>query len=115
MEHLFSFVLSPQLDGCIATRMVPTDLGQHWGHNPLRTKSCPQDTPDGHRDAQRQATQLALQVFLMNAAFTLKCRQTVVNGGAEWRYVVSKTNTPHIVPLSRQAIEILRELQPLTL
>ena len=33
---------------------------------------------------------------------------------AEWRYTVTKTNTPHIVPLSRQALEILRELQPLT-
>jgi integrase len=32
----------------------------------------------------------------------------------EWRYTVTKTNTPHIVPLSRQAVEILRELQPLT-
>jgi len=32
----------------------------------------------------------------------------------EWRYTVTKTNAPHIVPLSRQAIEILRELQPLT-
>jgi integrase len=33
---------------------------------------------------------------------------------AEWRYTVTKTNTAHIVPLSRQAVEILRELQPLT-
>lgn len=33
---------------------------------------------------------------------------------AEWCYTVTKTNTPHIVPLSRQAVEILRELQPLT-
>lgn len=33
---------------------------------------------------------------------------------AEWRYIVTKTNTPHIVPLSRQAVNILRELQPLT-
>ena len=33
---------------------------------------------------------------------------------AEWRYIVTKTNTPHAVPLSRQAVEILRELQPLT-
>jgi len=33
---------------------------------------------------------------------------------AEWRYIVTKTNTPHIVPLSRQAIEILREIRPLT-
>jgi integrase len=33
---------------------------------------------------------------------------------AEWRYTVTKTDTQHIVPLSRQAVEILRELQPLT-
>jgi integrase len=33
---------------------------------------------------------------------------------AEWRYTVTKTNTPHIVPLSRQAVEVLRELHPLT-
>lgn len=33
---------------------------------------------------------------------------------AEWRYTVTKTNTEHIVPLSRQAIEILRGLFPLT-
>ncbi len=33
---------------------------------------------------------------------------------AEWRYTVTKTNTCHIVPLSRQAVEILKELQPLT-
>lgn len=33
---------------------------------------------------------------------------------AEWRYSVSKTNTEHLVPLSHQAIAILRELQPLT-
>jgi len=34
--------------------------------------------------------------------------------GAEWRYTVTKTDTQHIVPLSRQAVEILRELHPLT-
>lgn len=33
---------------------------------------------------------------------------------AEWRYIVTKTNTPHIVPLCRQAVEILREIQALT-
>jgi integrase len=33
---------------------------------------------------------------------------------AEWRYTVTKTNTPHIVPLAKQALEILRELHPLT-
>ena len=33
---------------------------------------------------------------------------------AEWRYTVSKTDVPHIVPLSRQAVELLRELHPVT-
>lgn len=33
---------------------------------------------------------------------------------AEWRFTVTKTETPHIVPLCRQAVKILRELQPLT-
>ena len=34
--------------------------------------------------------------------------------GAEWRFTASKTGTPHIVPLSSQAVDILRDLQPLT-
>jgi integrase len=34
--------------------------------------------------------------------------------GAEWRYTATKTETPHIVPLCRQAVEILGELHPLT-
>ena len=29
---------------------------------------------------------------------------------AEWKYTVSKTKTDHLVPLSRQAVEILKEL-----
>jgi len=33
---------------------------------------------------------------------------------AEWRYEVSKVRRLHIVPLPRQAVEILRDLQPLT-
>jgi integrase len=33
---------------------------------------------------------------------------------AEWRFVVSKTQTEHTVPLATQAIKILEELQPLT-
>jgi len=32
----------------------------------------------------------------------------------EWRYTVTKTGTPHIVPLATQAVALLRELQPLT-
>jgi integrase len=33
---------------------------------------------------------------------------------AQWCYTASKTKTPHIVPLARQAVAILGELQPLT-
>jgi integrase len=32
----------------------------------------------------------------------------------QWRYIVTKTKTPHIVPLSQQAVGILSELHPLT-
>ena len=35
-------------------------------------------------------------------------------GAAEWRYFITKTETQHIVPLARQAVEVLREIQPLT-
>lgn len=33
---------------------------------------------------------------------------------AEWRYLVTKTDTNHLVPLARQAVAILRELHALT-
>jgi integrase len=32
----------------------------------------------------------------------------------EWRYMATKTGTAHIVPLSSQAVEVLRDLTPLT-
>jgi integrase len=32
----------------------------------------------------------------------------------EWRYTVSKTKTDHLVPLSRQAVAILRSIAPLS-
>jgi len=35
-------------------------------------------------------------------------------GKAEWRYLVTKTKTEHIVPLASQAVEILTELRKLT-
>jgi integrase len=33
---------------------------------------------------------------------------------AQWSYIVTKTETPHIVPLASQALAILKELHPLT-
>lgn len=35
-------------------------------------------------------------------------------GASEWRFTASKTGTPHIVPLSTQAKEVLEDLRPLT-
>ncbi|MBU0909859.1 MAG: integrase arm-type DNA-binding domain-containing protein [Proteobacteria bacterium] len=32
----------------------------------------------------------------------------------EWSYMVNKTKTPHIVPLAKQAVAILREIHPLS-
>lgn len=32
----------------------------------------------------------------------------------EWRYLVTKTKTQHVVPLARQAVDVLRELHALT-
>ncbi len=32
----------------------------------------------------------------------------------EWRFIATKTGTPHIVPLASQAVDILKELQPIT-
>jgi integrase len=34
--------------------------------------------------------------------------------GAKWQFIAPKTKTEHLVPLSRQSIEILRALHPLT-
>lgn len=33
---------------------------------------------------------------------------------AQWSFIVTKTSTPHIVPLAKQAVNILQELYPLT-
>lgn len=33
---------------------------------------------------------------------------------AEWRYKITKTNTEHLVPLSKQAVQILKDLHPFT-
>lgn len=62
----------------------------------------------------RCALRLAPLVFARPGELRMAEWKDVDLEGAEWRYVVTKTNVPHIVPLSRQAVEILRELQPLT-
>jgi len=62
----------------------------------------------------RCALRLAPLVFVRPGELRKAEWQAIDLDQAEWRYVISKTKTDHIVPLSRQAVEILRELQPLT-
>ena len=71
---------------------------------------------DGYQGtlAVRCALRLAPLVFVRPGELRKAEWADIDLDAAEWRYTVTKTNTPHIVPLSRQAVEILRELQPVT-
>jgi len=60
------------------------------------------------------ALQLAPLVFVRPGELRKAEWKDINLENAEWRYTVTKTDTPHIVPLSRQAIEILEEIKPLT-
>ena len=62
----------------------------------------------------QSALRLAPLVFVRPGELRTALWSDVDLEAAEWRYLVSKTKTPHIVPLSSQAVAILRELQPLT-
>lgn len=62
----------------------------------------------------RCALRLAPLVFVRPGELRNARWEDINLDAAEWRYTVTKTNTPHIVPLSKQAIGILLELQPLT-
>lgn len=62
----------------------------------------------------RCALQIAPLLFVRPGELRQAKWQDIDLEAAEWRFVVSKTDTPHIVPLARQALEILREIEPLT-
>ena len=62
----------------------------------------------------RCALRLAPLVFVRPGELRTAEWKDIDLDAAEWRYTVTKTDVPHIVPLSRQAVKILRELQPLT-
>ena len=62
----------------------------------------------------RCALQIAPLVFVRPGELRQAKWQDIDPEAAEWRFVVSKTDTPHIVPLARQTLEILREIEPLT-
>ena len=62
----------------------------------------------------RTALQLAPLLFVRPGELRSAEWAHINLDAAEWRYTVTKTQTEHIVPLSRQAVALLRELQPLT-
>ena len=62
----------------------------------------------------RCALQLAPLVFVRPGELRRAEWSDIDLETAEWRFTVTKTDTQHLVPLSRQAAEILRELYPLT-
>ncbi len=60
------------------------------------------------------ALKLAPLVFVRPGELRAAEWQHIDFDAQEWRYFVSKTEVQHIVPLSSQAVAILKELQPLT-
>ncbi|HEY1078508.1 MAG TPA: integrase arm-type DNA-binding domain-containing protein [Bdellovibrio sp.] len=60
------------------------------------------------------ALKLAPLVFVRPGELRTAKWEDVDLKNAEWRYHVSKTSSDHIVPLSKQAVGILREISPLT-
>ena len=59
----------------------------------------------------RQALRLA-PLFFVRPGELIKAKWEEIDfEKRQWRYFVTKTKTPHIVPLSTQAVTILRELQ----
>lgn len=62
----------------------------------------------------RNALRLAPLVFVRPGELRTALWAEINLDAAEWRYRVTKTDTDHIVPLSTQAVAILRELVPVT-
>jgi integrase len=62
----------------------------------------------------KSALQLAPLVFVRPGELRQAEWEHIDFETKEWRYLVTKTQTPHIVPLSAQALTILQELKPLT-
>jgi integrase len=62
----------------------------------------------------KTALQLAPLVFVRPGELRQAEWAAIDLEAKEWRYLVTKTKTQHIVPLSRQAVELLTELRRLT-
>ncbi|KAF1685345.1 integrase [Pseudoxanthomonas broegbernensis] len=87
-----------------ASLTEPTKVGEL-----LRALHCYRGSP-----VMTGALRLAPLVFVRPGELRRARWADIDLDAAEWRFAVSKTGTPHLVPLATQAIAILRDLQPLT-
>jgi len=71
------------------------------------------DSYDGSPEV-RAALRLLPYVFVRPGELRRMRWEEIDFAAASWRFTTSKTQTPHLVPLSKQALAILRELEPLT-
>lgn len=62
----------------------------------------------------RAALQLAPMLFVRPGELRMARWEDFDLDAAEWRYIASKKRNHHLVPLADQAIEVLRDLHPLT-
>jgi integrase len=64
-----------------------------------------------HTDSVMQALRLLVLLPVRSVELANARWEEIDLGTAEWRYTVSKTGLPHIVPLPTQAVAILRSIQ----
>jgi integrase len=71
---------------------------------------------DGYRGGEivAAALRLAPLVFVRPGELRHAEWASIDLDSGEWRFIASKTNADHIVPLSQQAITVLRDLKPFT-
>ena len=71
---------------------------------------------DGYRGTPpvESALKLAPLVFVRPGELRQAEWKDIDLGAAEWRFCASKTRQDHVVPLARQAVEILLDLKPIT-
>jgi integrase len=71
---------------------------------------------DGHEGSLtvRCALRLAPLVFVRPGELRHAEWSDIDLDNAEWRFTVTKTNAAYTVPLSSQAVSILRDVRPLT-
>ena len=73
-------------------------------------------TLDGYQGSMvvKSALRLAPLLFVRPGELRTAQWADIDLDGGEWRYFITKTKTEHLVPLCRQAVEVLRELYELT-